>query len=104
MKSVTSGMTIQEKVHLIAEIASYALDASLYDESGDRKNEISEAYAEYDLGAIDAVGHMAACCISQWITKDSEPTSDIIEALKLDKYPSRDKIRKRLVKYLKGKL
>lgn len=104
MKSNTSGLSISGKVELISEIALYALEHTAYDDRGHRKKTVGEAYFEYHTGAVETVGHMIACCISQWITKDSEPTSDVIDALKLTEYPSRDKIRKRLVKYLKAKL
>jgi hypothetical protein len=80
-----------QKLDLIAEIASYGLSHT----QGD-----PDTNETYRLGAVDTVGHIIACCLSQWLTNEGEPTADTIEALGLYEYPSYTELRDKLKAYL----
>ena len=83
-------------VALIADIADFGIEHTRHDDD-------VSADHPYRRGGYETVGHTVACCISQWITHDSEGTSDVCEALRLDEFPPRKKIEKQLLKYLKGR-
>jgi len=51
--------------------------------------------------ALETVAHTAACCLFQWFRLEGAVgTSETLEALHLDEYPSREDIRKYLDEYL----
>jgi len=86
--------TITNKIRKMAEITDYGLDWVRYMDPGEAKS--------YQIGAIETVGHQLACMISQWVTHDSEPTSDVVMMMKLHDMPSRDLLVQYLRRYLKG--
>lgn len=90
-KSIT-----KKQIKRIAEIVSYGL-GHLELGAGD----VSFEESSYTRGGIETLGHMAACCITQWITNDSTGTGETVEALHLEQNPSREQIEEYLTEYLK---
>jgi hypothetical protein len=87
---LTKSQSVLSQLRLISEIAAYGLEWS--EDAGEKDS--------YRVGSVETVGHVIACCVCQWITGDSEPTSDVIDFLRLHEYPKRRQIFTRLKKYL----
>lgn len=56
----------------------------------------------YRTGAIETLGHQAACMLCQWISKDSEPTSDTIVALHLHELPAPGLLRRYIRRHVRA--
>jgi hypothetical protein len=87
-----TALATDEKVNLLAEIATYGLEHT--------RDDADEDNWEYRTGGYETVGHILSCFISQHITHKSEPTSDIINVLRLDEYPTKEQIKELLLEYL----
>lgn len=85
---------IQTKIDRMAEITDYSLQWV--------RDMDPEENKSYRLGGIETAGHQLACMICQWVTHDSEPTSDVILAMKLHDFPSRGLLKRYLRRYIKG--
>lgn len=82
-------MTNTEKFEKLIDIIDYGM---LY-----QKDFITEDVVdEYELGVVDATRHIASCCIVNWFDTDGMCAGDICHFLKLNNFPNREEIEKRL--------
>ena len=85
---------ISTKIDHMVEITTYGLEWVKDMDPAEAKS--------YRIGGIETIGHQLACMICQWVTRDSEPTSDVILAMKLHDFPSRGLLRRYLRRYIKA--
>ena len=88
--------TTLSKIDKIVEIADYGLSWGRYDEG-----RIEEEYESYYNGIVEGVAHIMACCVAQWVTKNSTPTWEMIDYIGLSKFPDKKAMKKRLIKWVK---
>ena len=92
MKHKRISVSDHKKVSDIATIASYGLEWA--DTNGD-------SGADYELGGVETVAHQISCCLYQWFRPRVEmDTGDTRDYLKLEEFPTRDRIEARLVKLI----
>lgn len=85
---------ITRQIKWMAEVTSYGLEWVKDMDPSENKS--------YRLGGIETVGHTLACMISQKVTHDSEPTSDVIVAMKLQDFPSRGLLTRYIRRYIRA--
>lgn len=62
-----------KKLEILAEIICYGLDNISLQPADDTLSH------EWYAGQLEVLSHQISCCLSQWVTKDSVFTSDILE-------------------------
>lgn len=71
-------LNLKHKLELLAEIISYGLDNISLQPADDTLSDTWYA------GQFEVLSHQIACCLSQWVTKDSVFTSEILEFFAFD--------------------
>lgn len=87
-------MTNTEKFEKLLDIIDYGLEFQ-------RDFKDDEIGLSYTLGTVEGTAHIASCCIVQWFNTDGIGAGDVSSYLKLEDFPTRKKIEKRLKKLLK---
>lgn len=86
-------MTNTEKFDKLVDIITYGLEF--------QRDFVEDNDHSYTLGTIEGTAHIASCCIVQWFDTEGIGACDVCDYLKLEDFPKRKKIEKRLKKLLK---
>lgn len=83
-----------QRLAILAEVLSFAM--------GFQRGEEQESCPSYINGLVETSGHIAACCLCQWLDlSDGVGTAETVEALELHKMPELPRLRELLDIYLK---